>query len=85
MILRRMTYWKCTSVSTFNRKYARLVRQTLPIVILGTSAWFIALVIELARSAPTSSIWICLVGIGLGLMGTAYILRGLRKIAKRAR
>ncbi|MEI6219982.1 MAG: DUF2530 domain-containing protein [Actinomycetes bacterium] len=55
------------------------MRQTLPIVILGTSAWFIALVIELATSAKSTSIWICLVGIGLGLFGTGYILRGMRR------
>jgi len=51
----------------------------LPIVILGTSAWFVALVVELAVGAQHSSIWICLVGIALGLMGTGYILRGLRR------
>ncbi|MEI6294518.1 MAG: DUF2530 domain-containing protein [Actinomycetes bacterium] len=55
------------------------MRQTLPIVILGTSAWFIALVIELATNAKTTSIWICLVGIGLGLFGTGYILRSMRR------
>jgi hypothetical protein len=55
------------------------MRQTLPIVILGTSAWFVALVVELATNGPKSAIWICLVGIALGLMGTAYILRGLVK------
>jgi len=85
MILHWMTCSKCTSDVAFSRKYARLVRQTLPIVILGTSAWFIALVIELARNAQSSSIWICLVGIGLGLLGTTYILRGLRKSAKNSK
>jgi len=85
MIPHWMTYLKCTSARSFSRKYARLVRQTLPIVIMGTSAWFIALVIELARNAQSSSIWICLVGIGLGLLGTTYILRGLRKSAKHSK
>jgi len=59
------------------------VRQTLPIVIAGTSAWFVALVIELAINAQSSSIYISLVGIGLGLMGTGYILRGMRRARKR--
>jgi hypothetical protein len=59
------------------------VRQTLPIVIAGTSAWFVALVIELATSAKNTAIWICLVGIGLGLLGTIYIVRGLRKSSKK--
>ncbi len=74
-----MTYRKSTSVARASRKYARLVRQTLPIMILGTSAWTIALVIELAINAKSTSIWICLVGIGLGLLGTGYILRAVRK------
>lgn len=56
------------------------MRQTLPIVMTGTSAWFVALVIELATNAKNSSIWICLVGIGLGVLGISYILRGLRKV-----
>ena len=55
------------------------MRQTLTIVIAGTSAWFVALVIELAVNAKSSSIWICLVGIGLGVLGTIYIVRALRK------
>ena len=60
-------------------KYARVVRQTLPVVILGTVAWFVTLVIEIAVSAKSTSIWIALVGIGLGFLGTAYILLGLRR------
>jgi hypothetical protein len=55
------------------------VRQTLPIVILGTVAWFVTLVIEIAVNAKSTSIWIALVGIGLGLLGTIYIIRGLRR------
>lgn len=82
-----MTSDKSTSpfeLHNLPRKYARLVKQTLPIVIAGTSAWFVALVIELAVNAQSSTIYISMVGIGLGLMGTAYILRGLRR-ARRAR
>jgi hypothetical protein len=60
-------------------KYDRHVRQTLPIVIFGTSAWFVALVIELAVGSPGSSVQICAIGIVLGLLGTIYILRGLRR------
>jgi len=59
------------------------VRQTLGIVIAGTSLWFVALVVELARNAPRSSIWICLAGIGLGLLGTTHIFRGLRAERKK--
>jgi hypothetical protein len=65
------------------RKYARLVRQTLLITIAGTSAWFVALVTELAVNAQRSSIYISLVGIGLGLMGSGYIIRAMRRARKR--
>ncbi len=51
-------------------------------MIAGTSAWFVALDIELAVNAKSSTIWICLVGISLGVLGTLYILRGLRKERK---
>jgi len=55
------------------------MRQALPIVILGTCAWAVALVVEIVISAKASSIWICVAGIGLGLLGVAYLLRGLFK------
>ncbi len=74
-----MTYPYSTSDGITARKYARVVRQTLPIVILGTVAWFVTLVIEIAINAKSTSIWIALVGIGLGLLGTIYIIRGLRR------
>jgi hypothetical protein len=70
---------KSTSDDIVETKYARVVRQTLPIVILGTVAWFVTLVIEIAVRATNTSIWIALVGIGLGFLGTAYIILGLRR------
>jgi hypothetical protein len=72
-----MTCRKTTSEVLAVTKYARQVRQTLPIVVLGTVAWFVVLVIQLAISAKTSSILISLVGIALGFLGTIYILRGM--------
>lgn len=74
-----MTWFQCTSDARDRTKYARLVRQTMPIVIVGTVAWIITLIIEISISAKDTSIWISLVGIGLGVMGTAYLMRGLRK------
>jgi Protein of unknown function (DUF2530) len=59
------------------------MKQALPVVILGTCAWAVALVVEIAISAEASSIWICVAGIGLGLLGVAYILRGLFKSRKK--
>jgi hypothetical protein len=55
------------------------VKQALPVVIFGTCAWAIALVVEIALNAKASSIWICVAGVGLGLVGVGYILRGLFK------
>ena len=52
-------------------------------MLVGTSAWFVALVIQLAISAQSSSIYISLVGIGIGILGTGYILRGMRREQKR--
>ena len=74
-----MTWLHSTSDQIAKTKYDRGVRQTLPIVILGTIAWCITLVIELAANAEDTSIWIALVGISLGLLGTIYILRGLHR------
>ena len=74
-----MTCFQCTSDAQARTKYARLVRQTLPIVIVGTAAWIITLIIEISIGAKETSIWISLVGIGLGLLGTVYIMLGLRK------
>jgi len=59
------------------------MKQALPVVILGTCAWAVALVVEIAISAEASSIWISVAGIGLGLLGVAYILRGLFKSRKK--
>ena len=44
--------------------------------------WLIALVIEIARSAPATQIWICVTGAALGLVGLVYSIRRLRREAK---
>jgi hypothetical protein len=59
------------------------MKQALPVVILGTCAWAVALVVEIATSAHADAIWICVAGVGLGLLGVAYILRGLVKNRKK--
>ena len=59
------------------------MKQALPVVILGTCAWAVTLVVEMAIRAKASSIWICVAGMGLGLLGVAYIVRGLVKNRKK--
>ena len=60
------------------------MKQALPVVILGTCAWAVALVVEIAISAHADAIWICVAGVVLGLLGIAYILRGLFKSRMRS-
>ncbi len=49
------------------------------VIIAGTFLWLIALVVEIARSAPATQIWICLVGALLGLVGLRYTIRRRRR------
>lgn len=50
-------------------------------IIAGTIAWVIALVVLIAINASSNKIWICLVGIGLGLVGLRYTIRRMRREA----
>ena len=59
------------------------MKQTLIAVICGISAWAVALIVELARNAPTTSIWICVVGLALGVLGILDIARRMIKERKR--
>ena len=45
------------------------------VIAAGVVLWLIALVIEIARSAPASQIWICVVGAFLGPLGIIYTAR----------
>lgn len=51
----------------------------MKVIIAGTILWLIALVVEIARSAPATQIWICLVGALLGLVGLRYTIRRRRR------
>jgi len=59
------------------------MKQTLVAVICGISLWAIALVVELVRSAPSTSIWICVVGLGFGVLGILDIARRMAKERNR--
>ena len=55
---------------------------TVKVIVTGIVMWLIALVIEIARSAPATQIWICVTGAALGLVGLVYSIRRLRREAK---
>ena len=54
----------------------------MKVIVAGVLLWLIALVVEIARSAPASQIWICITGAALGLVGLVYSIRRLRREAK---
>jgi hypothetical protein len=56
--------------------------ETVKVIVAGVLLWLIALVVEIARSAPASQIWICITGAALGLVGLVYSIRRLRREAK---
>ncbi len=58
------------------------VKQTLTaasVIIFGVVAWAVALVVALATSASSEKIWVCLVGIALGLWGLSYTIRRAKR------
>lgn len=50
----------------------------LPVVLLGTAGWAIALLAVLALDAPVAWRWTCGCGIGLGLLGLVLVRRRRR-------
>jgi hypothetical protein len=65
--------------SESNHEYDYRMRQTVTIIVGGTILWALALVIEIARKAPTNALWICVSGIVMGLIGLRYSIRRLRR------
>ena len=55
------------------------MREAIVVIILGISAWTVALVIALAIGASGHAIATCLFGIFLGVMGLRYTIRKSRK------
>jgi hypothetical protein len=58
------------------------MRETVTVLIVGISLWVVALVIEIARSAPSNQIWICIGGALLGVIGLRYSVRRIRRERK---
>ncbi len=48
-------------------------------IIAGTILWVVAFVIAIASSAATNTIWICVSGATLGLVGLRYTIRRGRR------
>jgi hypothetical protein len=55
------------------------MKQTVIVLLSGIVLWLVALVIEIARGAPTNQIWICIGGALLGVLGLTYSIRRLRR------
>jgi len=55
------------------------VRKTVGTIIAGIVLWAIALVFLIATNSNANSIWICFVGIALGLVGLRYSIRRGRR------
>jgi hypothetical protein len=51
------------------------MRNTILTIVFGIVAWAVALVFLIATNSSANSIWICLVGIALGLLGLRYSIR----------
>jgi len=49
------------------------------VIIAGIVMWVIALVVLIAVNASANKLWICLVGIALGLIGLRYTIRRARR------
>jgi hypothetical protein len=62
-----------------NHRYDEGMRQTVIILISGISLWVVALVVEIARSAPSNAIWICVTGALFGVLGLRYSIKRLRR------
>jgi hypothetical protein len=54
---------------------------TVRVIVAGVILWLIALVVEIARSAPSEQIWICVVGAALGIIGLIYSITRLKREA----
>ena len=62
--------------------YARPMFKNLApvaVIIAGIVMWVIALVVLIAVNASANKLWICLVGIALGLIGLRYTIRRARR------
>lgn len=62
-----------------NHRYDEGMRKTVIILISGISLWLVALVVEIAISAPANAIWTCVTGALLGVIGLRYSIKRLRR------
>jgi type II secretory pathway component PulF len=60
-------------------KIASRAFSAIAIIVTGTVGFAIALVILIATNAKSDYLWICVVGIALGLIGVRYTLRRAKR------
>ena len=58
---------------------ASQLKSTLTLICCGTLMWIVALTVGIATSAATRTIWICICGAGLGVIGAIYSYRRDRR------
>lgn len=58
---------------------ASQLKSTLTLICCGTLTWIVALIVGLATSAATRTIWICICGALLGIIGAIYSYRRNRR------
>ena len=56
---------------------------TVRVLLTGISAWMVAFVVELLRGASSTSLYICIDGAVLGVIGLIYSIRRLRREARK--
>ena len=55
------------------------LRSAITVIIIGIAFWFVALIATFGLDASTNAKWICVFGIGLGVIGLRYTIRRAKR------
>jgi len=58
------------------------LRSAITVIIVGIALWFIALIVAIGIDASANAIWICCIGIALGVIGLRYTIRRAKREQK---
>lgn len=58
---------------------ASQLKSTLTVICCGTVLWIAAAIVALATSASSTTLWICMCGAALGVVGAIYSYRRNRR------
>ena len=58
------------------------LRSAITVIIAGIALWFIALIVAIGIDASSRAIWICSIGIALGVIGLRYTIRRAKREQK---